>query len=121
MAQEQLGELVPVGGGDAIPLIQDIMTIGRRASCDIQLDFANISGSHAELAKPLAGHLDVDAVWTFSSTPISAVVEKEAAGNLKRTWVNHARARDWFGAEGEGRQFLRAATEVKTIWIPYGE
>ena len=50
MPQEQLGELVPVGGGDAIPLIQDIMTIGRRQSCDIQLDFANISGTHAELS-----------------------------------------------------------------------
>ena len=50
MAPEQLGELVPVGGGDAIPLCQAIMTIGRRQSCDIQLDFANISGTHAELA-----------------------------------------------------------------------
>ncbi len=80
-----------------------------------------VTGSHAELAKTLAGHLDVDAVWTFSSTPLSAIVEKEAAGNLKRTWVNHARARDWFGPQGEGRAFLRAATEVKTIWVPYGE
>jgi pSer/pThr/pTyr-binding forkhead associated (FHA) protein len=50
MAHEHLGELVPVGGGDAIPLMQDIMTIGRRQSCDIQLDFANISGTHAELS-----------------------------------------------------------------------
>jgi adenylate cyclase len=50
MNPEQLGELVPVGGGDAIPLIQDIMTIGRRKTCDIQLDFANISGTHAELS-----------------------------------------------------------------------
>lgn len=48
--QGQLGELVPVGGGDAIPLIQEVMTIGRRKSCDIQLDFANVSGTHAELA-----------------------------------------------------------------------
>ena len=80
-----------------------------------------VTGSHAELAKPLAGHLDVDAVWSFSSTPLSAQVEKEAAGNLKRTWVNHARARDWFGPDGEGRAFLRAATAVKTIWVPYGE
>ena len=80
-----------------------------------------VTGSHAELAKPLAGHLDVDAVWSFSSTPLSAQIEKEAAGNLKRTWVNHARTRDWFGADGEGRAFLRAATEVKTVWVPYGE
>lgn len=50
MSQGQYGELVPVGGGDAIPLNQDVMTIGRRASCDIQLDFANISGTHAELS-----------------------------------------------------------------------
>lgn len=80
-----------------------------------------VTGTHAELAKPLAGHLDVDAVWSFSSTPLSALIEKEAAGNLKRTWVNHARARDWFGAEGEGRPFLRHATQVKTVWVPYGE
>jgi aldehyde dehydrogenase (NAD+) len=80
-----------------------------------------ITGSHAELAKPLAGHMDVDAVWSFSSTPLSALIEKEASSNLKRTWVNHARARDWMGAEGEGRPFLRAATEVKTVWVPYGE
>ena len=80
-----------------------------------------VTGSHAELARTLAGHLDVDAVWSFSSTPLSAQIEKEAAGNLKRTWVNHARARDWFGPDGEGRAFLRAATEVKTVWVPYGE
>ena len=80
-----------------------------------------VTGNHAELAKTLAGHLDVNAVWTFSSTPLSAQVEKESAGNLKRTWVNHARARDWFGSDGEGHAFLRASTEVKTIWVPYGE
>lgn len=50
MSQEQLGELVPVGGGDAIPLRQEVMTLGRRSSCDIQLDFANVSGTHAELS-----------------------------------------------------------------------
>jgi aldehyde dehydrogenase (NAD+) len=80
-----------------------------------------VTGTHTELAKPLAGHLDVDAVWSFSSTDLSAQVESESAGNVKRTWVNHARSRDWFGAEGEGREFLRQATEVKTIWVPYGE
>jgi adenylate cyclase len=50
MSQGQLGELVPVGGGDAIPLINDVMTIGRRESCDIRLQFQNISGTHCELA-----------------------------------------------------------------------
>ena len=80
-----------------------------------------VTGNHAELARTLAGHMDVDAVWSFSSADISGLVEREAAGNLKRTWVNHGRGRDWTGPEGEGRAFLQAATEVKTIWIPYGE
>ena len=47
-------------------------------------------------------------------------IERGAAGNLKRTWVNDGRARDWFGPAGEGRAFLGHATEVKTVWVPYG-
>ena len=50
MSQEQFGELVPVGGGDAIPLVRETMTIGRRESCDICLKFQNISSQHCELA-----------------------------------------------------------------------
>ena len=44
-----LGELVPVGGGDSIPLEKNKMVIGRRSSCDIVLDFANVSSQHAQL------------------------------------------------------------------------
>jgi aldehyde dehydrogenase (NAD+) len=80
-----------------------------------------VTGSHAELAKPLAGHMDIDAVWCFSSTNLSATIEREAASNIKRTWVNHSKSRDWFGPDGEGRKFLIQSTEIKTIWIPYGE
>ncbi|MCZ8151498.1 MAG: aldehyde dehydrogenase family protein [Rhodobacteraceae bacterium] len=80
-----------------------------------------VTGSHAELAKPLAGHMDIDALWSFSSTDLSALIEGESATNLKRTWVNHARTRDWAGTEGEGREFLRHATAIKTVWVPYGE
>ena len=89
---------------------------------DVPAGVVNIvTGSHAELASPLSGHLGVDAVWAQSGADISAIVEAESAGNLKRTWVNNANARDWFGAAGEGREFLAHATEVKTIWVPYGE
>jgi aldehyde dehydrogenase (NAD+) len=80
-----------------------------------------LTGSHAELAPHLAGHLDVDAVWSFSSTDLSVAIETASAGNLKRTWVNNGRARDWFAPAAEGRAFLDAATEVKNIWVPYGE
>ena len=44
------GELVPVGGGDAIPLIREVLTVGRRESCDICLRFPNVSGLHCELS-----------------------------------------------------------------------
>lgn len=50
MSESSFGELVPVGGGDAIPLVSDVMTIGRRQSCDICLNFQNISGTHCELS-----------------------------------------------------------------------
>jgi aldehyde dehydrogenase (NAD+) len=89
---------------------------------DVPAGVVNIvTGPAPDLAKSLAGHMDVDAVWSFSSHPLSALIEREAAGNLKRTWVNHGKARNWLGAEGEGRTFLSQATEVKTIWVPYGE
>ena len=78
-----------------------------------------LTGSHAELAPVMAKHLDLDAVWSFSSTDLSAVIDRESAGNLKRTWVNNGRATDW--ARPDIHAFLDAATEVKTVWIPYGE
>ncbi len=49
MPREVLGELVPVGGGDPIPLTREVMIIGRRESCDICLKFQNVSGTHCEL------------------------------------------------------------------------
>lgn len=44
------GELVPVGGGDNIPLLKPVLTIGRREACDIVLRFANVSGQHCQLS-----------------------------------------------------------------------
>jgi len=44
------GELVPVGGGDNIPLLRPSLTVGRRESCDIVLRFSNVSGQHCQLS-----------------------------------------------------------------------
>jgi adenylate cyclase len=43
------GELVPLGGGDSIPLVREVLTIGRRESCDICMRFPNVSSVHAQL------------------------------------------------------------------------
>jgi adenylate cyclase len=44
------GELVPLGGGDPIPLLKRQMLVGRRESCDIILRFANVSAHHCTLS-----------------------------------------------------------------------
>ncbi|MGR3540236.1 MAG: aldehyde dehydrogenase family protein [Hasllibacter sp.] len=76
-----------------------------------------LTGDHADLAPHLAGHMDLGACWCFSPG-LDAVVEREAARDLKRTVVTGGRGRDWAGPM---RWLLEAATEVKTVWVPYGE
>jgi pSer/pThr/pTyr-binding forkhead associated (FHA) protein len=49
VSDEILGVLQPVGGGDPIPLTKPELVIGRRAGCDIRLDYENISGKHCNL------------------------------------------------------------------------
>jgi aldehyde dehydrogenase (NAD+) len=81
-----------------------------------------VTGHREELAEVLSGHFDVDGVWYFGTRAGSAMVERLSAGNMKRTWVDYGQPRDWFDRRaGEGEEFLRHATQVKNIWVPYGE
>ncbi len=86
---------------------------------DVPAGVVNIlTGPHADLAEPMASHADLDAMWCFSSTDLSGEIERLSAGNLKRTWVNNGQDTD-YGATSV-RRFLDAATEIKTVWVPYG-
>jgi len=49
VAPKVLGELIPCGGGDPVPLLKTKLLIGRRSHCDIQLQFPNVSSHHCEL------------------------------------------------------------------------
>ncbi|MFL5540825.1 MAG: aldehyde dehydrogenase family protein [Longimicrobiaceae bacterium] len=81
-----------------------------------------VTGKRDELAQTLAAHDDVDSMWYFGGAEGSERVERLSAGNMKRTWVSYGRGRDWLDPEqGEGPEFLREATHVKNIWVPYGE
>ncbi len=81
-----------------------------------------VTGPVAGLAQTLAEHDDVDALWVFGAKELSRNAERLSIGNLKRTLVDHGLATDWHdGAAAEGPLFLRHATQVKNIWIPYGE
>ena len=80
-----------------------------------------VTGAKDELTEVLAKHDDVDGIWYFGSQAGSEEVELLAADNMKRTWVNFGKYRDWWDREqGEGSDFLRRASEIKNIWIPYG-
>jgi len=49
----------------------------------------------------------------------SADLDARSAGNLKITW---SAAADWFDPKSsQGKRYLRHATQVKNIWVPYGE
>ena len=89
---------------------------------DVPAGVVNIvTGPRDALAKVLAEHDDVDAVWYVGSRAGATAVEKASAANLKRTWTEWD-GREWLDPRvGEGREFLRRAVQVKNIWIPYGE
>ena len=104
-------EAFPLAATDFIQILE---------TSDVPAGVANIlTGAHADLATHMGGHMDIDAVWSFSPSDLSKTIEAEAAGNLKRTWVNNGKAQDW--ADPNLRPFLEASTEVKTVWVPYGE
>jgi aldehyde dehydrogenase (NAD+) len=79
-----------------------------------------VTGTRDTLAKVLAEHDQVESIWYQGSEEGCEMVELASADNLKRTWVNDGKQTDWIG-NGEGKQFLRAACQVKNIWIPYGD
>ena len=84
--------------------------------------FNIVTGDREALTRVLAEHDGVDGLWYFGGAEGSKRVEERAAANLKRTWVNHGRSRDWLSPTGgEGRRFLREACQVKNIWLPYGD
>jgi aldehyde dehydrogenase (NAD+) len=81
-----------------------------------------VTGHSQELAKILAEHDDVDAIWFYGDDAGSTLAKSLSIGNLKQVWTNEGRAIDWFDvAQGEGRWLLEHATQVKNIWVPYGE
>jgi aldehyde dehydrogenase (NAD+) len=86
---------------------------------DVPAGVVNIvTGEASALAKTLAEHDGVDALWYVGDAEGVKQVEALSAGNLKATWTGSA-AIDW--REAESREFLRRATQVKNIWTPYGE
>jgi aldehyde dehydrogenase (NAD+) len=92
-------------------------------SSDVPPGVVNIvTGVRRELTETLAAHDDVDGLWYFAGDEGGELVERLSAANMKRTWVTHGYVPQWWDAQqGGGIEFVRHATQVKNIWVPYGE
>ena len=72
------------------------------------------------LASTLADHDEVGLLWGVAGADEIRSCEERSAGNLKRVWMLDESAVDVADARFQGRRLLDRATQVKTIWIPYG-
>ena len=88
-----LGQLIPIGGGDPIPLLKPQLVIGRRPSCDIRLEFSNVSSHHCTLEY-------VNGYWKASDT------------SRNGTKVNGERIDEKFLQPGDTISFARHAYEI---------
>ncbi|HEX4787099.1 MAG TPA: aldehyde dehydrogenase family protein [Actinospica sp.] len=91
------------------------------ATSDLPGGVVNIlTGSSAELGRPLAEHLDVDALDLagIADAEFATSLEIMAAENLKRVLRPSAAPTDWAAAPGTTR--LTAFLETKTVWHPVG-
>ncbi|MBI4921185.1 MAG: aldehyde dehydrogenase family protein [Devosia nanyangense] len=80
-----------------------------------------VTGASAGLAKTMAEHDGIDAIWFAGDAATSTMVEKASVGNLKQTWTSRGLYYDLSDkAKFEGDYFLRRATQVKNVWVPYG-
>jgi aldehyde dehydrogenase (NAD+) len=81
-----------------------------------------VTGYVSQLLKTLSEHDDLDAIWCYGDDATVSAAKAMSTGNLKQVWTNEGRVIDWFNPKvAEGRWFLEHATQVKNIWVPYGE
>ncbi len=77
-----------------------------------------LTGIHSELEPTIGDHLGLNAVWHFGIREGGQKIQKLSAGNLKQTWCLPEGSIDWFATPT--KEFLRRATQVKNVWVPYG-
>ncbi|MDA9292027.1 aldehyde dehydrogenase family protein, partial [Planktomarina temperata] len=81
---------------------------------DVPAGVVNIlTGPQADLAPHLGAHMGLETVWCLSGAELTQEVQARASSNIKRVWQG--------AAQDDHDSWLDAGTEIKTIWIPYGE
>ena len=62
--------------------------------------------------------MDVDGLWYFGPQSGRAAIERASCSNLKQLWAGAAHNSNLW--ECDAQEFLRHATQIKNIWVPYG-
>ena len=91
---------------------------------DVPAGYINIlTTKQNSLNKILAEHENIDGIWFFSENNNERLkVIQSTTSNLKRTWCPQSKNLDWSSKEEDFlEEFLYQSTQVKNIWIPYGE
>ncbi|MFF5248447.1 aldehyde dehydrogenase family protein [Streptosporangium sp. NPDC000095] len=89
------------------------------ATSDLPAGVVNIlTGRLGELAPPLAGHADVNALDLTGAGDLASELEESAATTLKRV-LRPGLHDDWTVAD-PGVSRIRSFMEIKTVWHPVG-
>ncbi len=91
---------------------------------DVPAGYINIlTTKQNSLNKILSEHENIDGIWFFSENNNERLkVIQSTTSNLKRTWCPQSKNLDWSFKEKDFlEEFLYQSTQVKNIWIPYGE
>ena len=91
---------------------------------DVPAGYINIlTTKQNSLNKILAEHENIDGIWYFSENNNERLkVIQSTTSNLKRSWCPQSKNLDWSSKEEDFlEEFLYQSTQVKNIWIPYGE
>ena len=91
---------------------------------DVPLGYVNIlTAKENKLNKTLSQHENIEGIWYFGDDNAQrSDIIKNTTSNIKRYWCPEEKHIDWKNASEEFlNEFLHQSTQVKNIWIPYGE
>ena len=91
---------------------------------DVPGGYINVLTSKTDqLNQTLSQHENIEGIWYFGDSVKSRTnIIKNTVSNLKRYWCPEEKNIDWFDSSEEFlNEFLYQSTQIKNIWIPYGE